>query len=322
MRDNGKRVIVHICLIILLISFFYGCVETESQDSNLGSENIVYVNWDGSGDFTSIQLAIDDNNTLDKLTVYVYSGTYHENIYINKTINLIGEDALTTIINANKTGDGIKINADAVNITGFTIKNSGVGEGYPNMDAGIDIESNNNNISDCIITNNSIGIYANRAENNRFYNNEFHQCINYGIYLYTSSDYAMIKNNVFSDNPHCGLRIKGTKYSYVIGNLFKDNDQGMYFCCGARENTVFHNSFINNSRLNADDYVGGNHWNNIDLEEGNYWDDHHLEEQGAFDNNSDAIIDSPYVIRLDSGEDPIQDEYPLTEPFITHKKLL
>jgi parallel beta-helix repeat protein len=322
MRNNGKRVIGHLCLIILLISFIHGCVETESQDSLPNSDNIVYVNWDGSADFTSIQVAIDDNNTLENHTVYVYSGSYHENIIINKTINLIGEETAITIIDANTTADGIRINADDVNITGFTIKNSGVGGGYPNMDAGIDIESNSNNISDCILINNSIGIYTNRAENNRFYNNEFHQCTNYGIYLYTGSDYAVIKGNIFSDNPHCGLRIKGTKYSFVIENLFINNDQGMYFCCGARENTVFHNTFINNSRINADDYVGGNHWSNIELEEGNYWDDYSLEEQGAYDNNSDGLIDTPYVIKLNTGKDTIQDEYPLTTPYITHKEYL
>jgi parallel beta-helix repeat protein len=222
-------------------------VETEEQDQKFDSENIVYVNWDGSANFTSIQMAIDDNATLENYTVYVYNGEYQENIIINKSISLVGQDATSTIINANKSADGIRINADQVNISGFTIKNSGPSQGYPNIDAGIDIESNQNNITDCILINNTIGIYTNRAQRNRFYNNEFRHCTNYGMYLYSNSDYTVIKNNIFTENPHYCLRIKCSKYTQVIGNLFIDNDKGMYFCCGARDNTVFHNSFIINS---------------------------------------------------------------------------
>ena len=47
-----------------------------------------YVNETGSfGAFSSIQDAI--NASSDGDTVFVYSGTYHENIIVNKTITLI-----------------------------------------------------------------------------------------------------------------------------------------------------------------------------------------------------------------------------------------
>jgi parallel beta-helix repeat protein len=287
-------------------------VETEE-------DSIVYVNWDGSADFTNIQMAIEDNTTLENYTVYVYPGEYQENIIINKSIALVGQDATTTIIDANETLDGIRINADHVNVSGFTIKNSGLGSGYPEMDAGIDIQSGWNNISNCIFLNNTIGIYIKGALQNQFYGNEFQHCTNYGIYVYSNSDNTVIQNNIFTDNPNYCLRIKGSKYNQVIGNLFMNNKRGMYFCCGARENTVFHNSFVNNSGWHADDYVGRNQWSNTDLQEGNFWDDFYLEEHGAYDNNSDGIIDTPYVIDFDSQGKNIQDQYPLTEPYILHR---
>jgi parallel beta-helix repeat protein len=313
-----NRLTVPLFLVLLLSSFFYGCVEVKNQNS----EHIVYVNWDGSADFTSIQKAIDNITTINHYTVYVYNGSYKENIVINKSISLIGQDAASTIINANKTTDGIRINADQVDISGFTIKDSGIEDKSPNIDAGIDIEAKQVNISDCILINDTIGIYTNRAPNCMFYDNEIQRCTDYGMYLYSNSDYTVIKNNVFSDNPLYCLRIKGSKYTQVVGNVFMNNKYGMYFCCGASNNTVFHNSFINNSEWHADDYVGNNLWSNDDIQEGNFWDSYYIVEQGAYDKNNDGIIDSPYLIKVGSKGENIQDDYPLVKPYTDYKELI
>ena len=100
--------------------------------------------------FNRIQDAIDA--VAENGTVYVYSGVYCENIRINKTLSLIGESADTTIIDGGKKGTVINITTDGVKIKGFTVTNS-----YPVTfyQAGICIYSDNNNISDCKIVNNS-----------------------------------------------------------------------------------------------------------------------------------------------------------------------
>ena len=61
--------------------------------------NTLYVGGSGPGNYSTIQSAIDAANPGD--TIFVYSGTYNEYLYLEKTINLIGENKDTTLINYN-----------------------------------------------------------------------------------------------------------------------------------------------------------------------------------------------------------------------------
>ncbi|MHC4537296.1 MAG: pectinesterase family protein, partial [Planctomycetota bacterium] len=68
----------------------------------------IVVDINGSGEYTSIHEAID--NADDGDTIYVLAGVYYENIIINKTITLIGNGSINTIINGSENGDVILIN--------------------------------------------------------------------------------------------------------------------------------------------------------------------------------------------------------------------
>ena len=83
----------------------------------------ITVDDSGGADFPSIQKAIDAANPGD--SVFVYNGLYFENITINKTIDLDGESRTDTIIDGGGWDDVVYISSDWVNITGFTINNSG-----------------------------------------------------------------------------------------------------------------------------------------------------------------------------------------------------
>ena len=83
-------------------------------------------------DYSTIQEAI--NNAVDGDTVFVKTGTYYEHIIVNRTVTLVGEDASTTIIDGSDTGHVVYIVQDNVNITGFTVRNSGHTH-MPDLDA-------------------------------------------------------------------------------------------------------------------------------------------------------------------------------------------
>jgi parallel beta-helix repeat protein len=97
-------------------------------------------------DYTSIGEAIDNASEGD--TIFVKSGVYQENmayneaLSIHKGLTLIGEDPLTTIIDAHGKYWGIFIYAEDVNVTGFTVFNASI--------AGV-VAWKGSTISNCII---------------------------------------------------------------------------------------------------------------------------------------------------------------------------
>jgi parallel beta-helix repeat protein len=153
---------------------------------NVGGTTL-YVNTTGSdGAFTKIQDAINVANNGD--TVFVYNGTYYENVVVNKTINLIGETRDSTIIDGS--GYGVHITVDFVSISGFSITDSGIG---------ILVNSNYNIISDNNISDNiNYGIHIELSTGNHISNNILSTNTRYSMFLEKSYD-NVVENNVVDD---------------------------------------------------------------------------------------------------------------------------
>jgi len=137
-------------------------------------------------DYATIQEAVSE--TIDGDIIQVSSGLHLENIVVNKTISLIGENKFSTILDGGKIAPTIEILAGEVSIYGFTIRNGSIllkatnsnieGNIISGSQCGILIsESSGNTIVDNIISNNDVGIklLSNSSENavcrNSFINN-------------------------------------------------------------------------------------------------------------------------------------------------------
>jgi parallel beta-helix repeat protein len=187
------------------------------------SGNTLYVGGSGEGNYTFIQDAIDNASDDDTVFVYAYSSPYYENLIINKSINLIGEDKDTTVIDGNHNyGEVVYITADRVNINTFTIQNSG----HAHYHSGIKISSEYNTISDNNILDNNIGIYLYESNNtitgNTILNNY------YGIKLRYSSGNT-IKDNNISNNGNYGIYLESSGFNSIIKNNFFSNKNSAYF---------------------------------------------------------------------------------------------
>jgi len=123
--------------------------------------------WDGTLEhpYQYIQDGIDNANNGDE--VYVFNGTYNENVVVFRSIHLVGEDKDITIIDGGGDGTVVRLTADGVYLTDFTIKNSG---NDPN-NAGINVNSEWNHIAVTNVVNNNYGIRLVEPHNDVYFNN-------------------------------------------------------------------------------------------------------------------------------------------------------
>ena len=161
---------------------------------------ILYVGGSGPGNYSKIQYAIDNASNGD--TVFVYNGTYYENVGVDKSINLTGEDRNNTIIDGGGSGEVVYVSADWASISNFTIKNSGSNWG----DAGIYILGYSNNI-----------ISGNKIISN-----------NEGILFFEASK-NIVKGNNISSNGGCGIYIELGGNNIIFGNDINSNEEGIVF---------------------------------------------------------------------------------------------
>jgi len=208
--------------------------------------NILYVGGSGPSNYSNIQDAIDDANSGDTVFVFSYSSPYYENMVVNKSINLIGEDKDTTIIDSSGIGHGIVITANWVNISRFTINGSYTPDTYY---SGIVINSNNNNISDNNISNNhrAIGLCSsyNMISGNIITNNV------YGIGFASSSNYSY---NFYGDICSISIYLLDCSSNIISGNNISSNEGG-----GIYLETYFgpsHNNTINGNTISFNSYGG------------------------------------------------------------------
>ena len=153
---------------------------------------ILYVGGNGNNNYSKIKDAIENSSNGD--TIYVYNGTYRENLVINKRIKLEGQNKNQVIIDGKKITDTIHVTVEGMILSNVTIKNSG------NFDAGIKITTNYNQIQHCNIIENWDGIELDTANQNQIsscyisYNNWS------GLYFYRSHnntiDRCQIQDNI------------------------------------------------------------------------------------------------------------------------------
>jgi len=157
------------CLAVVFILLFIGtCTFLAIADTKIllptSRGNTLYVGGSGPGNYTRIQDAVDNASDGDTVFVYDDSSPYNEKIAVNKSILLLGENKDTTIIESSN-GTVVRFSVNKVQISGFTIQNSGLG-----TSTGIKASTSNNIISNNIIKGHDYGIFL-FGSNNTIYGN-------------------------------------------------------------------------------------------------------------------------------------------------------
>ena len=204
-------------------------------------------NVDTTFNYDTIQAAIDAPQTSEGHTILVEAGTYYEHVTVDKSVSLIGENRNTTKIDGNVTGTLVYVNASNVNVSGFTIQNSG----KEWLDSGIYLESCTGcNISGNIVADNRYGIYLdyytslNSLSNNIIINNEYS-----GIILVLSSNNTLLGNALHNNNR--GVELVSSSRIFLSDNVVTNNSHGISLW------ESFNNSLVNNIITN--NYYEGVH---------------------------------------------------------------
>ena len=328
---------------VLVLSGFLGIVIFENDNASVFATNI-YVGGTGGGNYSKIQDAIDAANSGD--TIYVYNGTYYENIVIDQEISLIGNGTNNTIIDGQANSNVIRVIKNNVTIKGFTVKNSGTGS----MDTGIKL----NNAQNCLISNNNIsnnciGIYISGGSDNKIKSNNMSSNNRTGIRISYSDNNNISNNNIenngngtflpiqipfqiggitilesnnnlfsyniLTNNNHSSIRLWISKENKILFNKIQDHDYGIYWnWSGSKNNIIYLNNFINN--INN---IGGSNsyqsYNSTQIISYIYNDTNFIRYLGNYwdnyigkDLDGDGIGDTTYSVNSN------QDLYPLIKP--------
>ncbi len=177
----------------------------------------LYVGGTGPGNYTTVQAAIDGASPGD--TVFVYHGRYVENVVVGKTISLVGEGRDRTIIDGGLGSTSvIRVTADWVNVTGFTVTNT-TSSRWP----GIELSG----VHDAYVADNnaswdSAGILLYYASSNTVVRNSL--SLNWvGIAVSYTSNGNTVADNVATLNDY-GIQIQETSVNNdVTGNVLQGN---------------------------------------------------------------------------------------------------
>jgi len=179
------------------------------------------VDDDGPADFSSIQEAINAASSGD--TIYVYNGTYYENVVLNKTVSLIGENREKTIIDGSGIAEAIAIIVNNTNLDSFTIQSSSKTAILLENVSGTAIVSNT-------ITNSVNGLTLGFSNHNTIVGNNITQNM-------FTSNFVNSSHNILTDNTINGLYI-----SKCFNNTLANNTMGSFTISYSPSNKLGNNS--------------------------------------------------------------------------------
>jgi nitrous oxidase accessory protein NosD len=308
---------------VLLSALILACLMMLS--SNLGSARAGTITV--PDDYLTIQEAINQASEGD--IIFVRNGTYCENVVVNKSVALVGEDKECTVIDGGEVGTVIEIDSDNVTVSGFEIRNCSItGE-----DWGIALNQSSKSIVSGNIIRSVCAIRVIGGSGNRIIDNSVmgtdDYCVWNGLQLVNCSG-NVVSHNILSSHCHFALTMHNStdnhiSFNYISGHFVpfpftmekSSNNSivgntmwqpvplfGGHICfTESNGNVLYHNSFLADEGPNTMliDEFSVNVWDNGC--EGNYWSSYN-----GTDLNSDGVGDT-YV--------PWEgvDDYPLMNPY-------
>jgi len=240
-------------------------IEPSPEEVEGAEEVVLTVCLNGCG-YATIQAAVEAAE--DGEVVEVGSGTYNENVVVDKSITLRGVNTGegVPVVNAQADGSAVTLQADGIVLEGLYITNAGP---WPkagievvsddNLITGCDIwnckywgiylkgGSTNNTVSECISSNNgNDGVMVYKSPGNLFKENTVGNNGDNGIQI-LESDNNVIDSNVVGNNTNSGVYIDSSQNVVAMNNVISYNSRGIQLISSGIDR-VGPNRFLNNTR--------------------------------------------------------------------------
>lgn len=262
----------------------------------------ITVDSDGSGDYTTIQAAL--NHTVDGDTIIVNPGTYPEEmIEVNKEVTIKGASDYPSV-----GGFMAQVKTD---IRGLTITQ---GIDFGDLGAGCTIRNNRfegcgidtgmrqggQTIMNNLFLNSPCGVHTFDNLRNVIIGNTFQNC-EVGAYFSSGSGYHTVTENTFKD---CDIGVEVADETVVIYNNYFSNDINLKLINDAR--AQLNTTLTEGENIIGGPYIGGNYWGSPS---GDGFSQTHL------DTNGDGIAEETceFEVEIIQIEDVI-DYLPLVTP--------
>jgi len=281
----GKKNILVVAIIFLFIGMSFNlssaAENVKKSSMPVSNGNIFYVGGNGSGNYSSIQSAIDDASDGDTVFVYDDSSPYREHLTIMKSIIITSENKHTTkIFGINENKDIILIKSNGTSVNNFTIRYASIGYSgilikdssniiikdcnffdIPSMDAVTISNSENVNIMNCLMSDSfeksksgindryisGITLEAG-CSNTTISGNNISYASYAGIIVLEGSNNTTITGNYIHSNDKYGIRAQYCNYNYVDDNIISKNQIIGIVIFNYKNTHIYRNSCENNNK--------------------------------------------------------------------------
>lgn len=184
-------------------------------------------------------------------TIFVYNGTYSEDVNVNKSVWLKGENRSNTTINGSGTADVIDVTVDNVTISSFAVNNGAVYAIYVYSQSeviyGVRVEN-------CTVQNNGIGIFLHNVNNGTVQGNTviggslssiaLRTCSHINITYNELSNVTLKSGHAIDINASDNIRVAYNTMKYNEGDgVYLSTDEGEYCDITICNNVMSHNMY-------------------------------------------------------------------------------